>query len=125
DAAPRRLWRYPRDTATAHFLGYPEVVDARVRDGVAHSRLGAVAVHHPDGPVRLGLRADAVVAMPVQCGRAGGAAIDRGIADGGADGDRGRVRATVESVTVLPSRTLVTVDPVHAHGSATGDTVGG
>src|SRR5699024_7923573 len=35
------------------------------------------------------------------------------------------VRATVESVTVLPSRTLVTVDPVHAHGSATGDTVGG
>lgn len=94
EAAPRELWRYPRDVETARFLGYPVVLDAEVEDGVAHGRLGPVPVTHPDGPVRLGLRAESILAAPV------------GAAD---DDETTGVRATVETVTVLPSRTLVTV----------------
>lgn len=129
EAAPRQLWRYPRDSATARFLGYPEVIDARVLDGVAHCGFGSVAVRHPDGPVRLGLRAESVLAEPASAEPARGVRADRAAvpdksapgepayANAGEERSRG-VFATVESVTALPTRTLVTVSPCRSRGIA-------
>ncbi|GAA4812247.1 ATP-binding cassette domain-containing protein [Tomitella cavernea] len=117
EAAPRKLWRHPRDEATARFLGYPLVLDGDVRDGIATCALGRVPVAHPDGPVRLGLRAESLRACPTRGGGRGAAP-----AGGGQD-----AAGTVESVTVLPSRTLVSVcigagadGAVSAESSATG-----
>ncbi|UZJ23988.1 ABC transporter ATP-binding protein [Rhodococcus antarcticus] len=63
-APPRELWRRPADARVAAFLGFGLVVDAHVRAGVATCALGAVAVDAPDGPARLGLRAESVVLRP-------------------------------------------------------------
>lgn len=119
EAPPRTLWRYPRDDETARFLGYPVLVDGEARGGTARCALGAVPVVHPDGPVRLGLRAESLQAHALRDGdaRAGAEA-------GGPDAGGPPVEACVQAVTALPSRTLVSVR-LGAPGGAAADGAGG
>lgn len=63
-APAAQLWRRPADARVAAFLGFGLVVHAEVRAGVATCALGAVVVDAPDGPARLGLRAESVVVRP-------------------------------------------------------------
>lgn len=60
-ATARELWRTPRDERVAGFLGYPVVVPAQVRDGVARCEFGAMPLARADGPIRLGLRPESLV----------------------------------------------------------------
>jgi iron(III) transport system ATP-binding protein len=55
---PRTLYRSPRDLDVAAFVGEAVVLDAEIRDGLAHCALGPVAVagEHADGPARVLLR---------------------------------------------------------------------
>jgi iron(III) transport system ATP-binding protein len=55
---PRTLYRRPSDLDVATFVGEAVVLDADVREGLAHCALGAVALEGPaaDGPVRVLLR---------------------------------------------------------------------
>ncbi len=62
EAGVRELWRHPADERVAAFLGYPWSIEAGVRDGRARTALGEVAVAVPDGPARLALRAESLVA---------------------------------------------------------------
>ncbi|WP_216209468.1 ABC transporter ATP-binding protein [Amycolatopsis aidingensis] len=59
--AVREVWARPADESVARFLGVTTLLDARMRAGVAHSALGEVRFAGvPDGPVRLGLRPNAL-----------------------------------------------------------------
>ena len=55
---PRTLYRRPRDLDVAAFVGEAVVLDAEVRDGMAHCALGAVELEPavPDGRARILLR---------------------------------------------------------------------
>lgn len=95
-APARELWRHPRDERVAAFLGYPLVLPAQVRDGVASCALGAMPLARPDGPVRLGLRPESLLAQAITArptGEAGGAC------------------AEVLAVTALPSEVRLLVRP--------------
>ncbi len=132
-ATARELWRHPRDERVAAFLGYPVVLPGRVRAGLAECELGTLPLARPDGPVRLGLRPESVLAhkdpdgtaevvsvteLPAEVrllvrpdsapdsGRAGVAAI-AAIAEAGADlvvGDRVRIALISGQVAVLEPR---------------------
>lgn len=75
DDVPEKLWRTPRTESVARFIGCTTVCDAVVSGGVLSSALGSVPVDLPDGPVRLGLRPEAVIAGPVDPGRPVGTAV--------------------------------------------------
>ena len=67
-ARPTDLWRRPVDDWTAGFLGCDVIVDGQADAGhvvmdVGTARL-AVALPIDDGPVRLGLRPESLVATP-------------------------------------------------------------
>jgi thiamine transport system ATP-binding protein len=60
-----QVWRNPVDARTATFLGCGLILDASIKDGVARFELGEVDVPWaPDGPARIGLRPNALVADP-------------------------------------------------------------
>jgi thiamine transport system ATP-binding protein len=59
------VWRSPVDEPTATFLGCGLIVDAQIRDHIAEFGLGQVEVPWAtDGPARIGLRPNALVADP-------------------------------------------------------------
>ncbi|CAM3300049.1 thiamine transport system ATP-binding protein [Williamsia muralis] len=62
---PASLWRAPRNERVARFIGCTTICQGTVRAGVLDSDLGAVALDVPDGRVRIGLRPDAVTAVPL------------------------------------------------------------
>ncbi len=62
---PARLWRNPIDEWSAEFLGVTTILDATVKRGVASCALGEFAIDLPEGPIRLGLRPESVVAIPL------------------------------------------------------------
>ena len=59
---PRDLWQRPPNEFVARFLGFDNIVDAEVADGVATTALGAVQLTElaPDGRHRLLIRPDAL-----------------------------------------------------------------
>ncbi len=57
---PRAVWSRPADEFVARFLGFENLADARVQDGVAATPWGAVATDLPDGHHRIVLRPDAI-----------------------------------------------------------------
>jgi thiamine transport system ATP-binding protein len=58
---PEEVWRYPADKATARFLGCTTFVAAIVHSGLVDSVLGSAPLPWAsDGPVRLGLRPNAL-----------------------------------------------------------------
>ncbi|WP_084835062.1 ABC transporter ATP-binding protein [Williamsia sp. 1138] len=75
DDVPEKLWRTPRTESVARFIGCTTLCDGVVRGGVLASSLGSVPIDLPDGPVRLGLRPEAVIAGPVGSGRPVGRAV--------------------------------------------------
>ncbi|MBM7366833.1 ABC transporter ATP-binding protein [Gordonia hydrophobica] len=69
--AASRLWHRPVDEDTAEFLGARSIVDGIVGDGVLDTAVGQVRLTDessfgtpPDGPCRVALRPEAVVATP-------------------------------------------------------------
>ena len=61
---PRDVYAAPADVATALFLGPSIILDAEVRDGVAHCALGALALREdqrrPGGSVKIMLRPEQI-----------------------------------------------------------------
>ena len=61
DGTPEALWSQPPDAFTAAFLGFRNVADAVVRDGIAATPWGSLPLPGvPDGPVTLVLRPEAL-----------------------------------------------------------------
>jgi thiamine transport system ATP-binding protein len=58
--AVRDVWRRPADDAVAAFLGVTSFFDGEVADGVLRFPLGEARLGEPDGPVRIGLRPNAL-----------------------------------------------------------------
>ncbi|KAA9162337.1 ABC transporter ATP-binding protein [Amycolatopsis acidicola] len=56
----REVWRRPADDDVATFLGVTSFFDGTAQDGIARFALGEVALPEADGPVRLGLRPNAL-----------------------------------------------------------------
>ncbi len=60
-----QVWRSPADEQTARFLGCELIEDAMITDHIAEFDLGRVELPWaPDGPARIGLRPNALVADP-------------------------------------------------------------
>lgn len=65
-ARPAALWSAPTDEWTARFLGCTSVIEARRSgEGLADTELGSVAVRLPGPTAQLGLRAESVLAIPL------------------------------------------------------------
>lgn len=75
DDVPEKLWRTPRTESVARFIGCTTICDAEVRGGVLDSSLGSVPSDLPDGPIRLGLRPEAVIAGLVEGDRPVGSVV--------------------------------------------------
>ncbi|WP_236789254.1 ABC transporter ATP-binding protein [Amycolatopsis sp. GM8] len=58
--AVREVWRRPADDETAAFLGVTTFFDGHAKDGVLTFPLGTLARDEPDGPIRIGLRPQAL-----------------------------------------------------------------
>jgi thiamine transport system ATP-binding protein len=58
--AVRDVWRRPADEAVATFLGVTSFFDGEVADGRLRFLLGETRSDEPDGPVRIGLRPNAL-----------------------------------------------------------------
>ncbi len=115
DDVPERLWRAPRTDSVARFVGCTTICDGMVAGGVLSSALGSVPVALPDGPVRMGLRPEAVIAGPVDRDRPVGTAMNAASLPDGT-----RVRLTVagldlDAVSDVPVRVGdelgITLDP--------------
>jgi thiamine transport system ATP-binding protein len=109
---PASLWRAPRNERVARFIGCTTICRGTVRAGVLDSDLGAVALDVPDGQVRIGLRPDAVTAVP--------------LADAGQSAPVGTVRHVAslpEGTRVRLSVAGIDVDAVSSAAVSLGDRV--
>jgi iron(III) transport system ATP-binding protein len=63
---PRTLYQHPADLDVATFVGESVLLDAQIRDGRAHSALGALELERPapDGPARVLLRPEQLRLSP-------------------------------------------------------------
>ncbi len=66
--SPVEVWRQPADEFVARFLGFANVFDVDVRQGLAATPAGSFATERGDGPACVVLRPDALRLAPVGIG---------------------------------------------------------